>query len=174
MWCRHGAAPNPTRRLGAAVCGLLHVRVEPIVVQDAVGDIPVVEVRSGVSVLRAVYVADREISVALPCTGVCVLSARWWSRCCGVPICSPNCCGSVAHAILRARRSVKCSHRALSGAVAATCATVEDGVATTGYVRDVIERVTPCVLAARAVGLTEDGDVIAERVRHMWRLAGPP
>ncbi|MEU9145425.1 carbonic anhydrase [Streptomyces sp. NPDC048349] len=52
------------------------------------------------------------------------------------------------------------------GAVAATRAAVEDGVAAPGYVRDVIERVTPSVLAARAVGLTEDSDVIAEHVRH--------
>ncbi|MBT2511891.1 carbonic anhydrase [Streptomyces sp. ISL-98] len=52
------------------------------------------------------------------------------------------------------------------GAVAATRAAVEDGVAATGYVRDVIERVTPSVLAARAAGLTQDGDVIAEHVRH--------
>ncbi|MEU9035166.1 carbonic anhydrase [Streptomyces sp. NPDC048352] len=52
------------------------------------------------------------------------------------------------------------------GAVAATRAAVEDGVAAPGYVRDVIERVTPSVLAARAAGLTEDSDVIAEHVRH--------
>ncbi|MFF0062743.1 carbonic anhydrase [Streptomyces sp. NPDC005279] len=52
------------------------------------------------------------------------------------------------------------------GAVAATRAAVEDGVAATGFVRDVIERVTPSVLAARAAGLTQDGDVIAEHVRH--------
>lgn len=52
------------------------------------------------------------------------------------------------------------------GAVAATRAAVEDGVTATGYVRDVIERVTPSVLAARAAGLTQDGDVIAEHVRH--------
>jgi carbonic anhydrase len=52
------------------------------------------------------------------------------------------------------------------GAVAATRTTVEAGVAATGYVRDVIERVTPSVLAARAAGLTEDSDIIAEHVRH--------
>ncbi|MFP8906137.1 carbonic anhydrase [Streptomyces atacamensis] len=52
------------------------------------------------------------------------------------------------------------------GAVAATRAAVEDGVTAAGFVRDVIERVTPSVLAARAAGLVQDGDVIAEHVRH--------
>ncbi|MFF8841595.1 carbonic anhydrase [Streptomyces sp. NPDC015127] len=52
------------------------------------------------------------------------------------------------------------------GAVAATRAAVEDGVTAPGYVRDVIERVTPSVLAARSAGLTRDSDVIAEHTRH--------
>ena len=52
------------------------------------------------------------------------------------------------------------------GAVAAARAAVEDGIAAAGYVRDVIERVTPSVLAARAAGLTSDGDFIAEHIRH--------
>jgi carbonic anhydrase len=52
------------------------------------------------------------------------------------------------------------------GAVAATRAAVDEGVAASGYVRDVIERITPSVLAARAAGLTQDGDIIAEHVRH--------
>jgi carbonic anhydrase len=52
------------------------------------------------------------------------------------------------------------------GAVAATCAAVEDGVTAPGYVRDVIERVTPSVLAARSAGLTQDRDIIAEHTRH--------
>ncbi|MFF4262551.1 carbonic anhydrase [Streptomyces virginiae] len=52
------------------------------------------------------------------------------------------------------------------GAVAATRAALADGVVATGYVRDVIERVTPSVLAARAAGLTEDDDIIAEHIRH--------
>ncbi|MFG2292853.1 carbonic anhydrase [Streptomyces sp. NPDC048603] len=52
------------------------------------------------------------------------------------------------------------------GAVAATRAALTDGVSTTGYVRDVIERVTPSVLAARAAGLTEEDDIIAEHIRH--------
>jgi carbonic anhydrase len=43
---------------------------------------------------------------------------------------------------------------------------VEDGVAAPGYVRDVIERVTPSVLAARSAGLTQDSDIIAEHTRH--------
>ncbi|MEU0051400.1 carbonic anhydrase [Streptomyces sp. NPDC006309] len=52
------------------------------------------------------------------------------------------------------------------GAVAATRAAVEDGVAAPGYVRDVIERVTPSVLAARSAGLTQDSNIIAEHTRH--------
>ncbi|MEV4613145.1 carbonic anhydrase [Kitasatospora sp. NPDC049258] len=52
------------------------------------------------------------------------------------------------------------------GAVAATRAAVQDGTTATGYVRDVIERVTPSVLAARAAGRTEDADFIAEHIRH--------
>lgn len=52
------------------------------------------------------------------------------------------------------------------GAVAATRSAVEEGTAAGGYVRDVIERVTPSVLAARAAGHTEDADFIAEHIRH--------
>ncbi|MCX5588975.1 carbonic anhydrase [Streptomyces erythrochromogenes] len=52
------------------------------------------------------------------------------------------------------------------GAVAATRAALSDGVSATGYVRDVIERVTPSVLAARAAGLTDEDDIIAEHIRH--------
>ncbi|RSS80681.1 carbonic anhydrase [Streptomyces sp. WAC06614] len=52
------------------------------------------------------------------------------------------------------------------GAVAATRAALSDGVSATGYVRDVIERVTSSVLAAQAAGLTGDDDIIAEHIRH--------
>jgi carbonic anhydrase len=52
------------------------------------------------------------------------------------------------------------------GAVAATRSAVEDGTPAGGYVRDVIERVTPSVLAARAAGHTEDADFIAGHIRH--------
>ncbi|MCF2527290.1 carbonic anhydrase [Yinghuangia soli] len=52
------------------------------------------------------------------------------------------------------------------GAVAAARQAVEEGLPTSGYVRDVIERVTPSVLAARAAGLTSDDDIIDEHVRH--------
>ncbi|TJZ99994.1 carbonic anhydrase [Actinacidiphila oryziradicis] len=52
------------------------------------------------------------------------------------------------------------------GAIAATRAALADGVSSTGYVRDLIERVTPSVLAARAAGLTQDDDIIAEHIRH--------
>ncbi|MFI8992868.1 carbonic anhydrase [Streptomyces sp. NPDC053542] len=52
------------------------------------------------------------------------------------------------------------------GAVAATRSAVEDGATADGYVRDVIERVTPSVLAARAAGLTDNGEIIAEHTRN--------
>ncbi len=52
------------------------------------------------------------------------------------------------------------------GAVAATRATVQDGTTADGFVRDVVERVTPSVLAARAAGCTEDADYIAAHTRY--------
>ncbi|WP_344445089.1 carbonic anhydrase [Kitasatospora nipponensis] len=52
------------------------------------------------------------------------------------------------------------------GAVAAARAAVQGGAPATGYVRDVIERVTPSVLAARAAGCTEDADYIDTHLRH--------
>ncbi|GAA5702505.1 carbonic anhydrase [Streptomyces avermitilis] len=52
------------------------------------------------------------------------------------------------------------------GAVAAARTAVSEGLTTTGYVRDVVERVTPSILAARAAGLTQDDDIIAEHIRH--------
>ncbi|MBB5857479.1 carbonic anhydrase [Amycolatopsis umgeniensis] len=52
------------------------------------------------------------------------------------------------------------------GAVAATRAALTDGLGTNSFVRDVIERVTPSVLAARAAGLTSDDDIIDEHIRH--------
>ena len=47
------------------------------------------------------------------------------------------------------------------GAVAAACGVLEDGQTPAGYVRDVDERVTPSVLAARAAGRTsgEEGGI---------------
>ncbi|MFI9150264.1 carbonic anhydrase [Streptomyces sp. NPDC053367] len=52
------------------------------------------------------------------------------------------------------------------GAVAATRAAVADGTAAPGYLRDVIERVTPSVLAAQAAGVSEDDGFIDTHVRH--------
>ncbi|WP_042374880.1 carbonic anhydrase [Streptacidiphilus neutrinimicus] len=51
------------------------------------------------------------------------------------------------------------------GAVAATRAAVDGGATGEGFVRDVIERVTPSVLASRAAGHVEDADFIDEHVR---------
>ncbi|MBT2404778.1 MULTISPECIES: carbonic anhydrase [unclassified Streptomyces] len=52
------------------------------------------------------------------------------------------------------------------GAVAATRTALEDGVTASGFIRDVIERVTPSVLAARAAGLTSGDDIVDEHIRH--------
>ncbi|MFG2820878.1 carbonic anhydrase [Kitasatospora sp. NPDC048365] len=52
------------------------------------------------------------------------------------------------------------------GAVAATRAAIKDGTTAPGYVRDVIERVTPSVLATLAAGFTHDDDFINEHIRH--------
>ncbi|MGG2459310.1 carbonic anhydrase [Streptomyces sp. RGM 3693] len=52
------------------------------------------------------------------------------------------------------------------GAVGAACAALEDGVTPTGYVRDVVERVTPSVLAARAAGRLQPDEILAEHIRH--------
>lgn len=56
------------------------------------------------------------------------------------------------------------------GAVGAACAAIEDGLVPAGYVRDVVERVTPSVLAARAAGRVEPAQIVAEHVRHTAEL----
>jgi carbonic anhydrase len=43
---------------------------------------------------------------------------------------------------------------------------MKDGTTARGYLRDVIERVTPSVLAAQAAGVSEDDGFIAAHVRH--------
>ncbi|WP_197288342.1 carbonic anhydrase [Nocardia sp. NRRL S-836] len=50
------------------------------------------------------------------------------------------------------------------GAVAAACAVLEDGAVPGGYIRDVVERVTPSVLAARAAGRVQAEEILAEHV----------
>jgi len=52
------------------------------------------------------------------------------------------------------------------GAVGAATAALEDGLAPVGYVRDVVEKVTPSVLAARAAGRVEPHEILAEHVKH--------
>ncbi|MFG7943299.1 MULTISPECIES: carbonic anhydrase [Streptomyces] len=79
----------------------------------------------------------------------------------------PEVLGSIEYgvSVLGAPLVVVLGHDAC-GAVAATRSAVEDGAAAGGYVREVIERVTPSVLAARAAGRTRDEDFIAEHIRH--------
>jgi len=56
------------------------------------------------------------------------------------------------------------------GAVAATVDAVRDGVLPAGYIRDIVERVTPSVLAAHQAGMTSPDEIEAEHVRHTLRL----
>jgi carbonic anhydrase len=52
------------------------------------------------------------------------------------------------------------------GAVSAAAAAVESGQMPTGYVRDIVERITPAVMAAKAAGRNEVDDIAAENVRQ--------
>ncbi|MFD7539923.1 carbonic anhydrase [Streptomyces sp. NPDC059819] len=52
------------------------------------------------------------------------------------------------------------------GAVAAACAALEDGQTPGGFVRDVVERVTPSVLAARATGRETAEEILAEHIEQ--------
>ena len=60
------------------------------------------------------------------------------------------------------------------GAVAAARAAVDNGDTAQGYVRDVIEKVTPSVLASRAARHHEDGEFIAAHIRHTTGAAARP
>ncbi|WP_424216249.1 carbonic anhydrase (plasmid) [Streptomyces sp. BI20] len=75
--------------------------------------------------------------------------------------------GSVEYAtsVLGARLVVVLGHDSC-GAVAAARAAVEEGFSPRGFVRDIVERVTPSVLAARNAGLTADSDIVDEHIRH--------
>ncbi|MEY9892860.1 carbonic anhydrase [Catenulispora sp. MAP5-51] len=83
----------------------------------------------------------------------------------------PEVLGSIEYgvSVLRCPLVVVLGHDSC-GAVAAARQAVEEGVPAPGYVRDVIEKVTPSVLAARAAGHTEDRDYIAEQIRHTVHL----
>ncbi|TQK49812.1 carbonic anhydrase [Streptomyces sp. SLBN-118] len=52
------------------------------------------------------------------------------------------------------------------GAVAAACSALKDGQTPGGFVRDVVERVTPSVLAARAAGRESAEEILAEHIEH--------
>jgi carbonic anhydrase len=56
------------------------------------------------------------------------------------------------------------------GAVSATVDAIRDGVLPGGYIRDIVERVTPSVLAAHQAGMTSADEIEAEHVRHTLRL----
>ncbi|MFD4867601.1 carbonic anhydrase [Streptomyces sp. NPDC058412] len=79
----------------------------------------------------------------------------------------PEVLGSIEYgtSVLDCRLVVVLGHDSC-GAVAAARAAVEEGLPAAGYVRDVVERVTPSVLAARAAGLTADSDLIDTHIRH--------
>ncbi|WP_030208739.1 carbonic anhydrase [Streptomyces sp. NRRL S-87] len=52
------------------------------------------------------------------------------------------------------------------GAVAAACSALTDGQTPGGFVRDVVERVTPSVLAARAAGRESAEEILAEHIEQ--------
>ncbi|MFD7030251.1 carbonic anhydrase [Streptomyces sp. NPDC059917] len=52
------------------------------------------------------------------------------------------------------------------GAVAAACSALENGQTPGGFVRDVVERVTPSVLAARAAGRETAEEILAEHIEQ--------
>lgn len=56
------------------------------------------------------------------------------------------------------------------GAVSATLDAIDSGDLPGGYMRDLVERVTPSVLAAQKGGALSPDDVGAEHVRHTGRL----
>jgi len=56
------------------------------------------------------------------------------------------------------------------GAVSATVNAVRDGIMPGGYIRDIVERVTPSVLAARQAGMSTADEIEAEHVRHTLHL----
>jgi carbonic anhydrase len=56
------------------------------------------------------------------------------------------------------------------GAVSATVEAVHSGVMPKGYIRDIVERVTPSVLAAQQGGKITADEIEAEHVRHTLRL----
>jgi carbonic anhydrase len=56
------------------------------------------------------------------------------------------------------------------GAISATLDAVESGQMPGGFLRDIVERVTPSVLTARRVGKLSTDDVEREHVRHTTRL----
>lgn len=56
------------------------------------------------------------------------------------------------------------------GAVAASLESVQTGVLPNGFVRDIVERVMPSVLAAQRAGRSKPEDVGAEHVRQTVRL----
>jgi carbonic anhydrase len=56
------------------------------------------------------------------------------------------------------------------GGVGAACATLDNGTVPAGYIRDVVERVTPSVLAARAAGRVKPEELIEEHVRNTAEL----
>ncbi len=56
------------------------------------------------------------------------------------------------------------------GAVSATVEAIHSGIMPKGFIRDIVERVTPSVLAAHQAGMTSADEIEAEHVRHTLRL----
>ncbi|MEV4256746.1 carbonic anhydrase [Spirillospora sp. NPDC049652] len=56
------------------------------------------------------------------------------------------------------------------GAIAAARTAADGGQVPAGFVRDVVERVTPSVLSARAAGRVSDEEILHEHIRHSTDL----
>jgi len=52
------------------------------------------------------------------------------------------------------------------GAVGAACAALENGMVPAGYIRDVIDRITLSVFAARAAGRVKAAEILVEHIKH--------
>ncbi|MFF4648639.1 carbonic anhydrase [Streptomyces sp. NPDC001380] len=82
-------------------------------------------------------------------------------------VAGPEVLGSIEYgvSVLDCRLVVVLGHDSC-GAVAAARAALEDGPPAPGYVRDVVERVTPSVLAARAAGIDDPDGIVDEHIRN--------
>lgn len=105
---------------------------------------------------------------------VLVLSTAIQAKCVGLTaghVMGPEVLGSIEYGVdlLDCPLVIVLGHDSC-GAVGAAYAVLENGAVPAGYVRDVVERVTPSVPAARAAGRVRPEQIIAEHVRNTTDL----